>query len=247
MTGLVPWHEGVVCALDFESTGVDPTQARIVTACFVQIHPGEPREVRDRVWLVNPGVPIPPAAAAIHGITDEIAQRDGQTPDVVLPKLLEQLRGAWTAGWPVIGHNLGGYDLTLLEHELARHDLGSITDHGGPGLVIDTLCIDKALRRKVSGKGARTLQACADAYHVKLDGAHDAKHDCVAAARIAWRMCEQFPDQVQVDLLELQDRQQRMHRAWADELGAYFRSVGKADDVVREWPYRAAQPLAASA
>lgn len=235
MSTLNPWHKGVVCALDFESTGVDATQARIVTACFLEIHPGG--KIRERVWLVNPGVPIPPSATEIHGITDEQVQQDGRPTAEVLPQLMECLTACWQAGWPVVGHNLGGYDLTLLDHELHRHNLGSITDFGGPGLVVDTLCIDKALRRRVRGKGARTLQACADAYAITLDGAHDAKHDCVAAARIAWRMCEQFPDLVQVDLLDLQDRQKRMHRSWAEEFGAYLTSVGGVDDVVREWPY----------
>lgn len=245
MTGLNPWHKGVVCAFDTESTGVDPTTARIVTACLLEIHPGG--KIRERQWLVNPGVAIPDGAAAIHGVTTEKAQAEGRDPVDVLVELMDSLTAIWQAGWPVVGHNLGGYDLTLLEHELDRHGLGNLAVFGGPGMVVDTLCIDKALRKRVSGKGARKLDACATAYKVTLDQAHDAKFDAVAAARIAWRMCEVYPEQLQVDLHELMERQAWTHQTWAEEFGAYLKTQGKVDDIERAWPYRRAIETARAA
>lgn len=232
---LNPWHKGVVCALDFESTGVDARTERIVTACLLELHPG--KDPVERQWLINPGIDIPEGASAIHGVTTERARAEGRDPLECLIELMDALVPIWQAGWPVVGHNLGGYDLTLLDHELHRHGLGGIQLFGGPGLVVDTLAIDKGLRKDVYGKGKRTLQACADAYEIRLDHAHDAKWDALAAYRIAWRMCERFPEALQVDLHLLMERQEWTHRRWADSFGAWIRGQGGVDDVIREWPY----------
>jgi DNA polymerase III epsilon subunit-like protein len=54
--------------LDVETTGLGP-DARVVSVAAVGLAPrSEPRLAF--AWLVNPGVPIPPDATAIHGITD---------------------------------------------------------------------------------------------------------------------------------------------------------------------------------
>src|SRR3954469_25859752 len=56
--------------LDTETTGLDVTQARIVQISAVRIVAG--RLLADQTFdaLVNPGVAIPPATTAIHGMTD---------------------------------------------------------------------------------------------------------------------------------------------------------------------------------
>jgi DNA polymerase-3 subunit epsilon len=241
---LNPWHKGVVYAYDTESTGIDPTDARIVTACILEIHP-EGRIVEHN-WLINPGVPIPQAAADIHGITTQHAEAEGRDPLECLIEIADTFAPAWQAGWPIVSHN-APYDWTLLDHELHRHGLDGLRLLGGPGMVIDTLVLDRALRKGFNRKGQRTLDACATAYRIGLDKAHDAKWDAVAAARIAWRMCELHPDALQVDLHLLQERQAWTHREWADDFGAYLRSVGATDDVKRDWPYTPAQPATGGA
>lgn len=62
------WLDSPLAALDTETTGTDPETARVVTACVgMSMAPGQwsPME-----WRLNPGVPIPAGAAAVHGITD---------------------------------------------------------------------------------------------------------------------------------------------------------------------------------
>ena len=62
------WLDSPLGALDTETTGTDPETARVVTACVgMSMAPGQwsPME-----WRLNPGVPIPAGAAAVHGITD---------------------------------------------------------------------------------------------------------------------------------------------------------------------------------
>ena len=65
------WSDGRLLAFDTETTGTDPETARIVSAAC--LWRGGASEAADEEWLVNPGVPIPAEATAIHGITDEMA------------------------------------------------------------------------------------------------------------------------------------------------------------------------------
>jgi DNA polymerase III subunit epsilon len=109
------WHEGRLCVLDTETTGVDPETARIVTACVAHVGAGA-KEIRQ--WLVNPGVPIPAGATKIHGITDEQAA-EGADPAVAIPDIASAVLGAWEGGLPVVAFN-APYDLTVLSREVAR-------------------------------------------------------------------------------------------------------------------------------
>src|SRR5262245_56086358 len=76
------WYEGPLAAFDTETTGVDVETDRIVSAAVVaQDAPG----VRPRVtrWLVNPGVPVPTEATAVHGLTEDHVQCNGRWPSPV--------------------------------------------------------------------------------------------------------------------------------------------------------------------
>lgn len=54
------WYEGPLAAFDTETTGVDVERDRIVSAALVvqECAGGRARSTR---WLVNPGIPVPPA------------------------------------------------------------------------------------------------------------------------------------------------------------------------------------------
>ena len=54
---------------DLETTGLDVVSSRVVQIALLQVL--EDGSSREWETLVNPGVPIPPATTAIHGITDE--------------------------------------------------------------------------------------------------------------------------------------------------------------------------------
>ena len=53
---------------DLETTGVQITRDRIVEISIVKVHPDGERETKTR--RINPEMPIPPEAIAVHGITD---------------------------------------------------------------------------------------------------------------------------------------------------------------------------------
>lgn len=61
--------ERPLAVLDTESTGLNPETARIVSISVLRIEPDGRRSLRSE--LINPGVPIPSGATAVHGITDE--------------------------------------------------------------------------------------------------------------------------------------------------------------------------------
>ncbi len=58
-----------VVFFDLETTGINITHDRIVEISFVKVHPNGKEEIKSR--RINPEMPIPPQATAIHGITDD--------------------------------------------------------------------------------------------------------------------------------------------------------------------------------
>ena len=57
------WMNGLRATFDLETTGVDVTTARIVTASLILLDP-QGNVVRRGEWLADPGVEIPAGAAA---------------------------------------------------------------------------------------------------------------------------------------------------------------------------------------
>ncbi|MEV5211394.1 exonuclease domain-containing protein [Micromonospora sp. NPDC053740] len=180
------WHQGVLVAWDCESTGVNVESDRIVTSAVVRIEPGCEPLVRSTV--IDPGVEVPEAAAEVHGWTTERVRAEGKPPAPELDWIAGSLADAFSQGIPVVIAN-APFDLTLLDRELRRHNLPTLTDrlNGQPiGPVIDPMCIDKALDRYRPGK--RKLTDLCATYGAKITDAHDCTADALAAARVAFRL-----------------------------------------------------------
>lgn len=249
------WHDGRLVTFDVETTGVDPETARIVTAAIAACGGGKPTEVL--TLLADPGVEIPDEAAAIHGVTTDRARAEGRPAFDVIAEILMTLTRYLKPGLPLVIFN-ARYDLTVLDREARRHGLRPLTERGFPVWVVDPLVIDKQLHRY--RKGSRKLDAQAAYYGARLDAAHDASADAIAAARVAWcigkrgQAIRRTPrSQVEYDeLVALQAEWNavrhdlpRLHEAqagWAREqalgLAAYFREQGNpdADRVELDWP-----------
>jgi DNA polymerase-3 subunit epsilon/CBS domain-containing protein len=97
-------------ALDTETTGLDARTARIVQVAALPLAGGSVRPDDRFERLVNPGVPIPAAAVAVHGITD--AKVADAPPFGEIAGLLE----AYIGRAIVIGYAVA-YDLAVLEQE----------------------------------------------------------------------------------------------------------------------------------
>lgn len=242
------WWDGRMAAFDVESTGVDVETDRIVTAAVVLVGGGiapEPMSL-----LIDPGVEIPEQATAIHGITTERARADGLPARDALTGLRAVLEVVVDAGHPLVAMN-ARFDLTLLDRELRRHGLEPL-----PFVrVIDPFVIDKHLDR--FRRGSRKLDALCAHYGARLDDAHEAGADALAAARLAWcigkrgevvrrvrgadegrelaRLRREW-EAVRGNLALLHSAQVLWAREQAEGLAAYFAAKGEPQDVATDWP-----------
>lgn len=229
------WHLGRLAGFDTESTGVDVEQDRIVTACIVEVGGEQPPLPAN--WLLNPGVEIPEAATAVHGISTERTRAEGQDAAEGIAQIVAALTQVVLAGTPLVIMN-APYDLTLLDREARRYGIKTLTDTVGTDLrVVDPRVIDKALDMYRPGK--RTLTDLCRHYQVKLDGAHTADADAVAACRVSWRLGQRYPKLAELSLTELHEQQAVWHRAWAEDFQAHLRGKGQQDAVIDgSWPLR---------
>ncbi|MGO2745152.1 3'-5' exonuclease [Microbacterium sp.] len=234
----LPTWLGRIGVFDLETTGVDVTTDRIVTA-YVGVLDAQGREVSARSWIADPGIPIPDGAAAVHGITTEQARRDGRGAREVVAEITDSLRALFTQGLPVVAYN-ASYDFSLLTHECLRHGIPPLH---APGPVIDPLVIDKAMDRYRKGK--RTLEVVAQHYGVSLDGAHEASADAIAAGRVAQAIARSFP--LAGSAHELHTQQIGWARTQAESLTEYFIRIGRIepeDALDGTWPVRDAAATA---
>ncbi len=104
--------EKPLAVLDLETTGTDPQKDRIVEVGVLKVWPDGRQE--HHAWRVNPGIPIPVEASAIHRITD--ANVAGVRR---FEQLADELLGILD-GCDLCGFNLKRFDLRMLYVEFGR-------------------------------------------------------------------------------------------------------------------------------
>jgi DNA polymerase-3 subunit epsilon len=227
----VAWADALG-VFDLETTGVDTSTARIVTA-HVGLIDEEGRVVERKDWLLDPGVEIPDGAAAVHGITTARARRFGRRPEHAVPEILAAIQAVFERGFPLVIYN-APYDLTLLAHEARRAGCPPLDL---PAPIVDPLVLDKAMDRFRRGK--RTLTAAAAEYGVPLTDAHDAGADAIAAGRLAQAIARRHAAELGCTADDLHERQV----AWCREQAARFeeymqRTHDPAFTTSGDWPCR---------
>lgn len=253
---MTPWHLQRMAALDFESSDKDPLTARIVSCALILAGGNQPTETFE--WLLNPGIAMEPGAIAIHGITDEYAATHGQPAAEGVTQIAAAVSKVVQDGVPLVGHNLGSYDLNLLDAECTRHGLGRLEGICGRlTRVIDTMVLDKhaaPFRKRVSEtQGPYQMRTTAEMYGLVWDEeqAHGATYDALKSVQAAWvmgnyahRPASERPGWVQalrnrrgpyeqfddlaVDVEELHRRQVRWAAADAASYQAWLRNPEKA-------------------
>lgn len=209
-------------ALDIETTGTDPWDDRIVTASLVEVGAGSKQNLQS--WLLNPGVPIPADAEAIHGISTAEASRNGVAPAQALEEITSRVTVWLEAFNPVVAFN-ACFDLTMLEAENERHGVATIVERLEEiRPVIDPFVLDKKVDTYRRGK--RTLPALANFYGVPLENAHSSASDAVAAALLVLRITAQFPELGDYSLAALHDMQKRWRKEQQLSLANYFERRG---------------------
>lgn len=225
---MTEWHKGLAVGFDLETTGVDTSTARIVTASVVLLDAAG-KIVNQREWLVDPGVEIPEAATAVHGVSTEKARAEGQPAAQAVREILGLLNFASQQA-PLIAFN-ASYDFSVLYAEALRYDMPPFI----PGNVIDPFIIDKQVDK--FRKGKRTLAAACEHYGVVLENAHTSFADAVACVAVGRAIGEQYP-QLQVEPEILHGWQIAWAREQAEGFQAYLRKT-KPDAIVDgAWPIK---------
>ena len=107
---------GDVVVYDVESTGTDTTEDRIIQIAAMRIDK-DGNEIERFERFINPGKSVG-TSQLVHGFTDEYLAEHGESPNVVLEAFKE-----FSHNRIIVGHNVN-YDISILSHELARHNLG---------------------------------------------------------------------------------------------------------------------------
>lgn len=154
-------------ALDVETTGMNPRKDRIVSLAIALLDP-QLNVTASFHHRFQPGIKIPAAATARHGITDDDVKGLPPFSDIAL-----RVRSLILAQ-PIIGYNVG-FDLSILHHELQRANVSGLP----PGIkIIDAY-------RVFCNDHPRTLTAAMQTYCGKPHpGAHDAYQDVLATIEV---------------------------------------------------------------
>jgi len=103
-----------ICFFDLETTGINITNDRIVEMAVVKLNPDGSQE--EKLWLINPEMPIPQEATAVHGITDE------KVADAPTFRELVAEISTFIIHSDLAGFNSDRFDIPLLAEEMLRAD-----------------------------------------------------------------------------------------------------------------------------
>ena len=162
---------------DIESTGLDISTDRIVEISMIKVMPDGSRQVKTR--RVNPTIPIPAAAQAVHGISDE------DVKDCPTFAQLAKSMYQWMEGCDIAGYNSISFDVPLLAEEFMR--AGIEPDFHDRDMVDVQVIFYK--------KEPRTLSGAYKFYCDKnLEDAHAAEADTMATLEVLEAQLDRYPD-----------------------------------------------------
>lgn len=201
-----------VLVLDIEATGVDPQKDRIVELGICVLSPGG-LSVRSWSARFHPGMPIPPAATAVHHINDA----DVESCDPFEKSAAQIHRGL--QGRDLAGYNLRRFDLPILDEELRRCGLKlslegvRVIDVAGIFFKKEPRKLEDAVRRYCGREHA---------------DAHGALPDAIATAQVLLGQLAEYPELAALPLAELADYSLIGDRQPADIAGKlYYDQEGK--------------------
>lgn len=173
---------------DLETTGIDMAKDRIVEICLLKIYPNGNEEAK--TMRINPTVPIPKEASAVHGIYDaDVAD---------CPKFADVAADIWAfmEGCDLGGFNSNHFDIPMLAEEFLRCGVKADLRKSRH---IDVQNIYHKLER-------RTLIAAYKFYcHKDLNDAHSALADTRATYEVLCAQLDHYPDDLQNDMDFLAD------------------------------------------
>ena len=94
-----------ICFFDLETTGINVANDRIVEISILKVFPNGNRE--SHTWRVNPEMPIPEQASAVHGITNEMVSDKPLFNDIIDEFI------SFISDFPIVGHNVS-FDINFI-------------------------------------------------------------------------------------------------------------------------------------
>lgn len=172
---------------DLETTGINIIKDRIVEIAIVKVMPGKEDCPEVKTRRINPEMPIPAEATAVHHITDEDVANE-PTFKQVAKSLAEYIKGCDIAGF-----NSNRFDVPMLDEEFRR--VGVDFDfHKARFVDVQTI---------FHKKEPRNLSAAYRFYCDKeLIGAHGAQADTMATYEVLLAQLEKYDD-LPVEIEEL--------------------------------------------
>lgn len=170
-----PWRECAIAVLDVETTGLRPGIDRVVEVGLARFECGN--FVESVGSFVNPGMPIPEEATAIHGITDEMVADAPSLDDVLL-----------NPAWPGLARNAqpaaynATFDRVFIPPWFSTMDW----------YWLDLIPIVRHVDRYERGKGQHKLAAACARHGVELGNAHRAVDDARAAGELFYKLADEL-------------------------------------------------------
>lgn len=160
---------------DTETTGLRADKDRII-----EIAAYDPVSELSFVRLINPGMPIPREASAVHKITDEMVANSPGFSEIGA-EFVEFCKGDVV----LIAHNNDAFDLQFLKQEFGRNQM-TLPDWK----FLDTL---KWARRYRPDLPRHTLQFLREIYGIAANNAHRALDDVIVLHRVFSSMTDDLP------------------------------------------------------
>ena len=210
---------------DLETTGVSSfVDAPVSYGFFEHIVRDDDNERIGSWGLINPGVPIPPGASAIHGITDEMVANAHSLGESV-EYIVERLATIWSSGYAVVGMNVS-YDLTMVNSVCQRLDYPTLEQRGVVGPVLDVLILDRHFDKW--RKGSRKLTDLCQLYGVELGNAHSAVDDAKASVEVLEAQLKRYPEIGEIPTEMMNETLRTWYQEWFASFSSYLEKKGEA-------------------
>lgn len=214
---------------DLETTGLSITHDRVVEISMIKVFPDG--KIEEKTRRINPEMPIPAEATAVHHISDDDVKDEPTFRQIA--RSLEQ----FMTGCDIAGFNSNRFDIPMLSEELYRAGISY------PFRKVRFIDVQTIFHKKEQ----RTLSAAYRFYCDRdLDGAHSANADTRATLEVLKAQLDRYPDLVNdVDSLSEYSSQNNnvdlMGRLVYDEKGREVINFGKykgrvAADVLKRDP-----------
>lgn len=190
-----PWADLPWAVIDFETTGFDENQDRVVEVGVVCFQAGAVTARHN--FLIQPGMLIPESAIAVHGITDAMV---ADAPR--FEQIAHELRAALMGHLPVAYNAL--FDRKFMHMEMRRAGVASdLPPAVDPGVTwLDPLVW---VRELMAEEKSKRLGDICERLGIPLNDAHRAWADAEATGLVLTKLVERMP-RTYGELIRVQDQ-----------------------------------------